>query len=134
MASILVVDDDAQIRSLLRQALERAGFEVREASDGREALRCYARTPVDLVITDIMMPEKDGLEIIKALRRHSTHPKIVAITGGLKDDCFALEAATFLGAEGILTKPVQIRRLLKIVRELLGSRRDDSDPSLSTLR
>ena len=69
MASILVIDDERHIRDLLRKVLEGAGHTVKEASNGRDAMRIWRESPVDLIITDILMPEQDGLEFIRELRR-----------------------------------------------------------------
>lgn len=82
MARILVIDDEDRIRRLLRAALEMEGHEVLEARQGDEALRLHRTMPVELVITDIIMPEKDGLEVIMALRHDAPKLKIIAMSGG----------------------------------------------------
>lgn len=82
MAQILVIADDAHVRLVLRQVLERAGYTVREAANGREGLQRYRTTPTELVMTDILMPEQEGLETIPALRRELPAVKILAISGG----------------------------------------------------
>ena len=64
MKRILIIDDDTQLRQMLRQLLERQGYEVADAPDGREAMKLYRRSPADLIITDIIMPEKEGIETI----------------------------------------------------------------------
>src|SRR5688572_30011615 len=76
MASVLIVDDDGHIREVVRYALTRAGHEVREAKDGAEALREVEALPPDLVVLDILMPEDDGLEVCKRIRKHSRLPII----------------------------------------------------------
>ncbi|HLA61423.1 MAG TPA: response regulator, partial [Nitrospiraceae bacterium] len=82
MPSILVVDDEDQIRKLIRETLEQAGYHVTEAHDGKEALQQYRLTPADLVIMDILMPDQDGLETTITLRREFPNVKVIAITGG----------------------------------------------------
>jgi len=90
MSRILVTDDEDQIRAMLRHALESSGHEVLEANNGEEGVRIYQKQPADLVITDILMPEKEGLESIRELRRLNPAVRIIAISGGppfLHDGC-----------------------------------------------
>src|SRR5438477_953392 len=105
MARILVIDDEQPIRELLRHVLEKEGHEVVEAQDGKDALRLAEQSPPDLVITDIMMPEQDGLEVIRALRRESPDLKMLAISGGGLLRSRALHVANLLGAFDTLQKP-----------------------------
>lgn len=120
MARILVIDDEAPIRRLLSQALASAGHEVLEAADGREALRIHQDRPSDLVITDILMPEQDGLEVIMALRRDTPGLKIIAMSGGgMFQQEAALQMAAPLGALATLRKPFDILSLLEVVRNAL---------------
>ena len=118
MSSILVIDDDTALREVLRVALETAGHGVREVRNGREGIRDFRKEPCDLVITDIYMPERDGLELIEALRR--THPqvKILAISGasGTMD---YLNKARALGAAMVIRKPFAMRALVRAVTDLL---------------
>ena len=122
MARVLVVDDDAEIRQLLQLALTQAGYEVAEAADGVEACRVQREEPADLVITDIVMPEKEGLETIQDLRRDTPHVKIIAISGG---GCSTadnyLSMATAFGADASLEKPFRIAELLAELQRLIGS-------------
>ncbi|HSE58944.1 MAG TPA: response regulator [Nitrospiraceae bacterium] len=115
MASVLIVDDEDQIRTLMRAALERAGFQVQEAADGKEALASYRRQPFDLVIMDILMPDQDGLESIIQLRREFPSVKVIAITGG--SDMIGvlnfLEVARMLGARRTLQKPFDLAALVE---------------------
>lgn len=123
MPSILVVDDEDQIRQLIRTTFEEAGYRVEEASNGKEALDQYRRTPTDLVITDILMPDQDGLECISTLRRESPNVKIIAITGG--SDMIGvlgfLDVAKMLGAHRTLQKPFEMKTLLDAVDSALQS-------------
>lgn len=82
MKRILVIDDEEQIRQLLRQILEPEGYEVTEASNGNEGLEEYRKKPADLIITDLIMPEKEGFETIADLKEEYPDIKIIAISGG----------------------------------------------------
>jgi DNA-binding NtrC family response regulator len=122
MARILVIDDDEQIRSVLRRALEGEGHEVLEAGDGTEALRLHRATPADLVITDILMPKKDGLEVLLALRRGSPRLKVIAMSGGGRHgQMTSLEAARPLGAFASLSKPFKLDAMIEAVRRALAA-------------
>ncbi len=121
MARILIIDDDDSITSLLRKVLERGGYEVVTAANGREGVRLYIEAPADLVISDILMPEMDGLEALKELRRISPDLKLIAVSGGgarLKMD--VLKVAEYLGAAATFEKPYKIEALLAAVRQLLN--------------
>jgi DNA-binding response OmpR family regulator len=121
----LVVDDDDSVRVLLRQTLTRAGHEVSEARDGNEALRVFRATPAHLVITDILMPEKDGIETIREFRRNNPLVKIIAISGGGRiDPKMCLLMAKMVGADRVLPKPFEPQLLLAMVQELLGATKD----------
>ncbi|MBW2615125.1 MAG: response regulator [Deltaproteobacteria bacterium] len=121
MALILIIDDETEIREVLRQILERAGYEVMEASDGREGINLYRERQADLIITDIVMPKKDGLETITDLRIEFPGSKIIAISGGGRlDPKPYLELAEGFGADRLLTKPFGHEELLEAVQDLLG--------------
>jgi len=120
MATILIVDDDEALRTLLRRILQRAGYDVMLAANGREALTNFRRQPADLVITDLFMPQQDGLETIQALRRLDARLPIMAISGGGSAAQFdLLRTASLLGASRILMKPFLIEDVLGLVKELL---------------
>ena len=106
MANILIIDDDNQFREMLRQMIERDGYEVIEASDGKEGIALYRKNPTDLIITDLIMPEKDGIETIQELKKDFPEIKIIAISGGgrLGPNDY-LQLAKMLGAQRTLTKP-----------------------------
>jgi len=117
------MDDDEQLRAALRVVLEDAGYEVVDAPDGEVGLRLQREQAADLVLVDIFMPERDGLEVIRALRAEIPQPKIVAMSGGGRTgQVEVLRAAAALGASRTLLKPFQPQELLKAVRELLGER------------
>lgn len=120
-ANILVIDDDPQIRTMLRFMLENVGYEVRDAADGKAGMSLFREKPADLVITDIIMPEKEGIETILELRRDFPSAKIIAMSGGgrLGPEQY-LESAKNLGAQRILTKPFSKENVLEAVRNLLA--------------
>ena len=120
MAHILVIDDDDQIRAMLRQMLDQAGYEVADAPDGKVAMRLHREVPAGLVITDLIMPEKEGIETIMELRRDFPEVKIIAISGGGRiEPEHYLQMAKGLGAMCSFTKPIERRKLLEAVEELL---------------
>lgn len=115
MATILIIDDQESIRALLRTTLEGAGYEVTEAPNGRIGLALYRFRPTDLVITDILMPEMNGLEILVALTREFLHTKVIAISGA-GEEHNGLDVAKLLGARRTFRKPFSLPRLLDAVR------------------
>ena len=123
MARILVIDDDLQIREMLMQFFERDGYEVSVAPNGQAALELHRRIPADLIITDIFMPEKEGLETIMEFRRDFPAVKIIGISGGGRTERMGaeeyLKIATVLGAHKTFSKPFELAKLLEAVRELL---------------
>ncbi len=120
MAHILIIDDDTKILEMLRQTLEREGHEVVGALDGKEGLRLYRENPTDLIITDLIMPEKEGIETIMELYNDFPDVKIIAISGGGRlDPGQYLSMAKSFGAQYTFAKPVEREKLLKAVRELL---------------
>ena len=121
MAKILVIDDSEDIRILLHEALQAAGHSVVEAADGEAGLRSYREHYPDLVITDIVMPNKEGLETIMELRRESPGVKIVAMSGGTRGMVISfLPAAKKLGADYTLPKPFSLAELQAVVDDALG--------------
>jgi len=120
MARILVVDDDSAIRDVLRKMLEIEGYEVLDAEDGEEALRVSFDAQPDAIITDVLMPEKDGFETILELRRSIPGVKIIAISGGdrIKPELY-LGSAKRLGAEYTFVKPFRRKELMKAVHDLV---------------
>lgn len=120
MARILVVDDDEQFRRMLREMLERAGHEVHDAANGVVALELDREHQSDLVVIDLVMPEKEGLETILDLRRRRPDVKIIAISGGGRSNPNAnLAAAKKLGARSTLTKPFTRNDVLLAIDEVL---------------
>ncbi|HBH04166.1 MAG TPA: response regulator [Candidatus Rokubacteria bacterium] len=122
MARILVVDDEPDICELLREILEGAGHEVRVASEGAGALRALREHPADLLITDIFMPGKEGLETIMEIRRDFPQVRVVAMSGGGRTgELNYLRDAVQLGATRSITKPFQESEVLRVVRDTLGA-------------
>jgi len=115
MATILIIDDEVPIRALLRTTLERAGYEITEAPNGRIGLELYRHRPTDLVITDILMPEMTGLDLILELTRAFLNVKVIAISGA-SDTENTLDAAKLLGVRHTLHKPFSMAALLKAVQ------------------
>jgi CheY-like chemotaxis protein len=128
-ARILVVDDHQDTRELLATVLRRAGHETIEAADGEEAMRLYHTHGADLVVLDIFMPAKDGIETVRELRRESRQVKIIAISAGWKvpgsgrhtepRDYEVLHDARECGADLVIAKPFDPMLLDRAVRELL---------------
>lgn len=116
---ILVVDDEPQIRSMLREWLTRVGFDVSEASDGKEAIETLRRELFDVVIADILMPEKDGLEVIMYLQRERPLTKCVAISA--PSNRVFLQSAQLLGATRVVEKPFTPAEIEAAVRDALAS-------------
>ncbi|MBX3333814.1 MAG: response regulator [Nitrospira sp.] len=117
MPSVLVVDDQDQVRQLIRETLEQAGYEVEEAQDGNEGLERYRRKAADLVIMDILMPDQNGLEGIMVLRREFPDSRVIAMTGGSEAIGLGnvLDIAKMLGVRRTLQKPFELKVLLDMV-------------------
>jgi CheY-like chemotaxis protein len=115
MATILVIDDQEPIRTLLRTALEGAGHVVLDAPNGRLGLDLYQKHVADLVITDIDMPEMNGLEMMLELTKNFLDVKVIAISG-CAESRGVLQLAKLLGARQTLQKPLDVNKLLAMVR------------------
>jgi CheY-like chemotaxis protein len=116
---IILADDDADQRLALKMALELAGYAVRDAAHGGKALALQRERPAAVLITDIFMPESDGLEAIAVFRREFPRTRIVAISGGgqrAKHDYLA--SARLIGVDATLQKPFEIDELLRLLAEL----------------
>ncbi len=117
---VLIIDDDELVRATLSRTLMAAGHEVIEAVDGNEGLRKFKGGNIDLVITDILMPEKEGLETIQELRQADGEVKIIAISGGDRlGNRSYLGMAAALGADGVLSKPYRRQELLAKIDAVL---------------
>ena len=130
MARILIIDDESQIRSMLRLMLERVGYEIAEAPDGIEGIRQYRENPADLIITDLIMPNKDGIGMIIDLKKEFPKVKIIAMSGGgVNRPEGYLDGAKKLGATRTLTKPIDRDEMLKAVKDTL---KDTTAPAESS--
>lgn len=121
MASILVIDDDVQILWIIRKILEKEGHQVISAPDGEKGLELYRNAPYDVVITDMIMPNKSGINLIDDILRDYPDAKIIAISGGgaIEAERY-LQIAKSLGVVRALTKPFSMQTLLKAVNEALS--------------
>jgi YesN/AraC family two-component response regulator len=118
---ILIIDDDLHVRDMLERLLRKAGYDAQLAENGVEAMKMHRENPMDLVITDIIMPEKEGLEIITEFRRDYPSVKLIAISGGGRiGPANYLKMAKLLGAERTYAKPVDTSKLLSAIKELLA--------------
>ncbi len=120
MAKILVIDDDEAMRSVLRRGLETAGHSVLEAANGAEGLRLIEAGGIEVVVTDLLMPEMDGIEVIFNVRKQYPSLKVIAISGGgqLPPEGY-LKIAQRGGARRILMKPFKLEELLQAVKDEL---------------
>ena len=130
MATVVVVDDEPDIGEVIRRVLERAGFEVTVTASAAAALQVIEQRPPDVVITDVIMPKTNGVELIKKLRAEYARVRVIAISGGgsfgplsYKPDAISthafLAAAREAGAHEILTKPFDLSELLAAIRRQL---------------
>lgn len=120
MATILIIEDDLPIQRMFKQFLESFGYTIVCADDGREGLRLLNEQRPDLVITDIMMPEMDGLEVIQQIHKHQAGLPVIAISGGMRDmPINFLPHARAFGAAKVFEKPVPLAALMAAVQELL---------------
>ena len=122
-SSILVVDDHQDICAFMQAALESAGYEVRTAAEGAQALALLRESPADVVITDLFMPGKEGMETIAQCKTEFPQTRIIAISaGGRSGRRDFLSAAALIGADATLHKPFVADQLLKAVRAVLQPR------------
>jgi DNA-binding response OmpR family regulator len=120
MTTILVIDDDLQMRRQMVEILTTAGYDTFEAKDGREGVRMFSLLQPELVITEIVMPGMDGLEIIGDLRRERRRVPIIAVSEGrVGRGRHYLELARMFGADAVITKPFQGGELVDTVHRLL---------------
>ena len=124
MVTILLVDDDDMSRGAVHRMLELSGYSVHSTAVGLEALAHYRKDPADLVITDLIMPDTDGLEMIQRLREMNPKVRVLAISGGGRVDAEEyLSVARKFGAAGILPKPFTASQLRQAVQAALADPR-----------
>jgi DNA-binding NtrC family response regulator len=123
MARILVADDELTLLDLFARFLTGLGHEVRTARDGKDVMAALAEAPADLLVTDINMPDMDGIEILSALRKGGTEMPVIAISGGgYLDKSLLLTSASVLGAVVTLEKPFPLTELQSAVEQVLAGR------------
>jgi DNA-binding response OmpR family regulator len=133
MARILLIEDDVRLQRMLKRALVVLGHEVEQAFDGREGMQLCQASPPDLVLTDILMPNQDGLETIRELRRAYPAVRIIAMSGGSRilSGIDALPFAARFGASHVLYKPFSRKELAAALHEALSAAPAPTHPSPS---
>ena len=130
---LMLVDDEPDVRASIARVLERSGFAVRLAASGEQAIAAMREERFELVITDIIMPRQNGVELVRALKHEFPMTAVIAISGGgnfwpqgYKPEAITtsayLEAATQAGADGVIAKPFEIAELLEVVHAVLALR------------
>lgn len=120
--TILVVEDESMVRDIIMRVLQRAGYRVLSAADGQQAIQALDQPEIDLIITDLYMPQMDGMELVLQLRqKHPTIP-IIAMSGSLSEqNPDMLRSARLLGARMTLAKPFEMQELIAAVSKLTGA-------------
>lgn len=120
--SILVIDDETALREILSQVLTDAGYRVAGAANGKEASRLLSTAAFDIVLTDVIMPEKDGMQVISEVRKKFPEVRIIAMSGGghVSRDQY-LKIAKGLGAHAVLEKPFPNKQLLETIESVVPS-------------
>ncbi len=116
MTSVMIIDDDPRASRVIVEGLRLAGYQVSDAREGRDAIGQLSTSHLDVVITDILMPEMDGLEVIIWLKKKQPHLKVVALSGGPE---LHLKNATLLGADCVIKKPIRIPELVGAIEGVL---------------
>jgi CheY-like chemotaxis protein len=120
MPTILIVDDNKDFRSMLREMLEDANHSTIEASDGKAALELYRQHTIDLIVTDLIMPGKEGIQTIVEFRRLDPKARIIAVSGGNRMSPSNLAMAQKLGADLTLAKPFRSQELLAAINQVFA--------------
>ena len=120
MALILVIDDEDLLRRVLVDALKSAGHQIIEASSGKDAVTLIRTHAPDLVLTDIVMPDRDGLELLTALRKEQPNVPVIAMSGKVVQSGLYLNVAGKLGARAVLAKPFRLDELFETVNRVLA--------------
>jgi DNA-binding NtrC family response regulator len=118
----MIIDDDAQFRKMLKQTLVKVGHTVTEADNGTEGIRAFSKEHADLVITDIIMPDKEGIETIMEIRQIEPTVKIIAVSGGGRiGSASYLDLAMKLGAARTFSKPIDRKKFVETIDEILAA-------------
>lgn len=120
MPRILIIDDDDTLRGIIAKSLTHAGHTVSQANNGRKGVALFRSDPTDLVITDLVMPEQEGMETIKILHRDFPKTPIIAMSGGLDGSPLYLDLTRRLGASITLTKPFTLQQLKAAIDEIFS--------------
>jgi CheY-like chemotaxis protein len=124
MAVLLVIDDDAGMRKLMVRTLSAGKHQVLEAENGREGLKMMEEHKPDVVITDILMPQKEGIETIREVQERAPNTRIIAVSGGgMSHNLMFLDVARAFGAHAVLAKPFRPAQLVDVVEQVLGEPR-----------
>lgn len=119
VASVILIDDDSELRQTLTEILTDAGYEVRAVATGAQALTLFGERPSDIVVTDIYMPDMDGIELIRTFRDQGIETPILAMSGKREDSSY-LAAARVFGATGVLQKPFRGTAFLDAVVDCIN--------------
>lgn len=130
MVSLLLVDDDDDFRMMLRDSLALHGYHILEAANGDQALNLLRNEAIEIVIMDIIMPEKEGLETLRDIKKHHPKTKTIIMSGGSPrlDSELNLRAAILLGADFALKKPFWTDELVRIIRTMTDQKDPDERP------
>lgn len=121
MAKVLIIDDDAAMRRMMSRVLTDARHQVIEASDGRDGIRKFRAEAPEIIVTDIVMPEQEGIQTIREIRAAGSTVGIIAISGGGGDDgALYLTIAEELGADAVLQKPFRLAELVAVIDRMLS--------------
>ena len=126
---ILIVEDDEEMRSLLKEFLEEEGFEMEYAHNGFDALREIAGKPFDLIVTDVEMPGLTGLDILPEMKKLRPAASIIVMTSFANEEVY--RRSQELGASGYLEKPIHIKKLKALIYELLSAKKEMRDARAS---
>ena len=120
MASILIVDDDPTVRLIARELLRDGDHAIVEAADGDLAMAVIGAVPLDLIVLDLLMPNKDGLEVLRHVKAHHPHIRILAVSSGGRIGAVSyLETARVFGADEVMMKPLRLDTFANVVETLL---------------
>jgi len=122
MTTVLIIDDNAELRDTLVTILEDEGYATIVADDGKSGVRAFSKHHPDLVVTDVLMPDYDGIQTICDIRRLQADARIIAMSGGaLLDNAYYLRMAQELGAMAILPKPFEVEDLVQLVASCINA-------------